>query len=161
MKMKYLSILFITIVLSCSAQEKDFTKKIQKISKNNKQNKVLHNGWYHISNQKNEFERVERKTGDKFYINPKPILIPENFKSHEEFENFEGDNGISVLFDSFGTKQWSKATDLASGSHLIFILNNKILSSSYVNSQITGGVSAFWKSEHTSREWDELNKILK
>ncbi len=155
MKKIFLITLFLSSIIGFSQE-----KKIDEISKNNKKTKTLYNGWYFISEERNEFKRIDRKTGDIYYINPKPIVIPENFKSYEEFEHPHGSKGISVLFDSFGTKQWANATDLATGSQLIFILNDKILLSPLVNSQITGGVCAFWKDEHTESEWSELRKIL-
>lgn len=135
-----------------------FKKEVSDITEKNIKNKTLQNGWYHISKQKNNFKRVNEK-GEVYYINPNAILTPKHFLKSEEFDNHQGDTAIAVYFNRFGTIEWEKATDRATNSNLVFILNNKIFSSLYVNGKITGGVCAFWKKSHSEKKWKELKKI--
>ncbi|MET2985323.1 SecDF P1 head subdomain-containing protein [Aureibaculum conchae] len=140
--------------------KEEFETKIEIIEKENIANKRLANGWYTTLSKENEFKRLYNKTSDEYFINPKPIVLPDNFSISEEYENNQGVKTIAVYFDQSGTDSWSKATDYNIGLHLIFILDNEILSAPLVNSQITNGASAFWKNELTEKQWKKIKEIV-
>ena len=154
------------LVISCQSSKTGLTKeefesKINSIEKSNLDKKNLANGWYETTRTENDFKRVDKKTSTNYFINPKPLILPENFSKGEEFENYEGIKGLAVYFDEIGIKIWSKATNENTDSYLIFILDNEILTAQYVNSQITNGASAFWKNDLTENQWNKIKGMIK
>lgn len=154
------------LVISCQTSRTGLTKEefdtmINSIEKSNLDNKNLANGWYETARTENDFKRVEKKTSTNYFINPRPLILPENFNKGDEFENNEGFKGLAVYFDDIGIEIWSKATDENTDSHLIFILDNEILTAQYVNSQITNGASVFWKNDLTENQWNEIKEMIK
>ena len=120
----------------------------------------LNNGWYEIIKSESGILKIDRKSGDKYFLNSKPIVTPENFQSHEEFENYNGDKGISIKLNKKGAENWRIATKNSIGSKLVFILENEIFCTQIVNSEITAGVFAFWKTQQTENEWKKLKEVL-
>ena len=141
--------------------KEDFESKIESIKNLNIANKKLADGWYETSKSENEFKRIDKITSIIYFINPKPLILPQNFSKIEEFENYQGFKGLSVYFDEIGIKVWSKATVGNIGSHLIFILDDDILTAQLVKSQITNGASAFWKNELTENQWKKIMGMIK
>lgn len=121
---------------------------------------ILKNGWYELNLSGSGIMKTLKKTGERYSLNANPIVTPKNFKSFKAFENYEGVEGLAIYFDKVGTKEWRRATKKAIDSYLVFILNNEIFCAQQVNSEITGGVSAFWKNQQTEREWKELKQLL-
>ncbi len=148
MKTKILT-LIIALTITCIYSQTD---------KN--QNEYLQNGWYEISKSESGVIRKDKRTNEKYYLVSEPIVTSKNIESYEEFSNFEGHEGIALYFDNKGTERWRIATKNSTGSYLIFILENEIISVQKVNSEITGGVSAFWKNLQTENEWKKLKEIL-
>jgi len=156
-------VILIIIVLGCtktknSLSEQELEGEIKKATEQNLATKTLVDGWYHISNDSNEFKKIE-KGNEAYYINPNPIVLPINFERGEEFKNHEGDEGLAIYFDKMGIEKWAEATKKAEGSSLIFILSNSILSVQSVNSQITNGASAFWKASLSEEDYKKLKEI--
>ncbi|CAG5084645.1 hypothetical protein [Parvicella tangerina] len=75
----------------------EFESKIESVENSNIQNKKLEDGWYAPSQEKNDFMKIDPKTSMKTYIDPRPIILPENISSFEEFENYEGSKGFSNI----------------------------------------------------------------
>jgi len=164
--MKTISITILAIlVISCKSSRTELTKeefeaKIISIENFNPGTKKLANGWYETTKSENDFKRIDQRTSTSYFINPKPLILPENFSKGDEFENYEGHKGLTVYFDEIGMEIWSKATDANTGSHLIFILDNEILTAQYVNSQITNGASAFWQNDLTESDWNQVKGMI-
>jgi len=167
MKMRKLIIIILGLeLLSCQSSKPGLTKeefesKIQVIEKSNIADKRLADGWYQTISTENDFKRIDKKTSNQYFINPKPIILPDNFNKAEEFENYEGAKGLAVYFDETGIEAWAKATGENTGTYLIFILDNEILTAQYVNSPITNGASAFWKSDLTENQWSRIKSMIK
>jgi len=165
--MKNLTIIVLGVVLltcqsSISGLTRDeFETKIDSVEKANLAGNKLDDGWYETTTNENDFMRIDKLTQNQYFINPKPIILPDNFFSGEEFENQEGVKGLSVYFDETGIESWARATHDNTDSYLIFILDNEILTVQYVNSQITNGASAFWKSDLTDNQWRRIKSMIK
>ena len=165
--MKKLIYLLIALsVLSCQNTKDSLTKDefesiINNAEKSNITKKQLTDGWYETSHKENEFLRVDKKTPIEYFINPKPIVLPENFKKFEEFENYQGFKGLGINFDKQGADAWSIATKENVGLHLIFIMDNEILTAQIVNSQIFNGASAFWEEDLNEEQWNRIKNTIK
>jgi len=164
--MKSLSLVFFILLLgSCQSSKYDidaeeFMIKIKEAHSSNLDTKKLVDGWYQTSRTENEFTRIDPKTSESYFINPKPLILPINFKKVEEFENNEGFSGIGVWFEKSGTASWSKATGQNINKHLIYIYKNEILSAPYVNSQIFSGNTAFWKQDFSENDWSKFKSVI-
>lgn len=166
-KMKNILLLIISIFLIACQNEstgrniEEFESKIESVENSNIQNKKLEDGWYAPSQEKNDFMKIDPKTSKETYIDPRPIILPENISSFEEFENYEGSKGVAIYFEETGIEAWAQATDKLTGSSIIFILDNEILTVQQVNSKITNGASAFWKSDLDDQDWKRIMKMVK
>ncbi|CAG5084649.1 hypothetical protein CRYO30217_02530 [Parvicella tangerina] len=69
--------------------------------------------------------------------------------------------GLAIYFEEAGIEAWARATDKLTGSSIIFILDNEILTVQQVNSKITNGASAFWKSDLDDQDWKRIMKMVK
>lgn len=141
--------------------KEEFETKIQATEEANIADNRLANGWYATLVDENKFERINKETEDHYFINPKPLILPDNFSKGEEFENNSGSKGFAVYFDQTGINAWSEATGDNEGSYVIFILDNEILTAQMVNSQITNGASAFWKNRLTENQWEKVKAMVK
>lgn len=138
----------------------EFEFKIQQAEKSNLAGNTLVNGWYQTASSENDFSRMD-EAAKQYFIDPKPLILPDNFNRAEEFENYEGVKSLAVYFDEVGTEAWAKATADNINANLIFILDNQILAAPYVNSQITNGVSAFSKGGMTAEQWNKIKSMIK
>lgn len=147
--------------LSQGLSVEEHKDQIDAITQSNISSLKLADGWYSISRDTNDFMRIDRKTDTEIFINPKPIVTPKNFIKTEEFESNSGEHGLAVYFDEPGSHDWEKATNVYSGSKLVFILDNEILTIPTINSKITNGVCVFWQSELTDSDWTRIKKVTK
>lgn len=134
--------------------------QIDAITQSNINSLNLADGWYSISSASNKFLRIDPKTGTELFINPIPIVTPNNFIKAEEFEANSGAHGLAIYFDEPGAMDWEKATNTYSGSRLVFILDNEILTIPIINSKITNGVCVFWQSELSDSDWMRIKKVI-
>jgi preprotein translocase subunit SecD len=124
---------------------------------------VLNTGWYYIVYDESGFKRQLEKSTDTFYLDPKPIVIANNFTKFEIYESKAGGQsyvGLTMILDELGTENWSVATEKAIGKQLAFILDNRLLHVASVNSQITGGVTALNRSDYSKRELENIKRII-
>lgn len=152
-------------VLACQSSKpgltrEEFESKIQHVEKSNRASKTLADGWYQTASFENDFMRTD-KTAKRYFINPKPVVLPDNFIRAKEYKNYQGTEGLAVYFDDIGTEAWAKATADNIRANLIFILDNEILAAPFVNSQITNGVSAFSKGGMTEAQWNKIKSMIK
>jgi preprotein translocase subunit SecD len=163
---KTILLLFFILSISCKSEGQEYLKKetsniINKAYNKNIANLTLVNGWYYVTKDSTGFSKKDSVSQVEYLINPKPILLPINFKKSKDFTNYQGFKGLSIYFDKVGIELWAEVTEKAIGKYLVFILNNKILSINIVNTQITNGVSAFWYDDLTDLEMVELKKLIK
>lgn len=102
----------------------------------------LETGWYYVTENGKGVERILESTGEVFYIDPKPIVTTKDFFIIKLEENNSGNPYLSIKFNGRGTTAWRIATGKAVGKNLAFILDDELLVTPYVNSQIDFGVSA-------------------
>lgn len=165
--MKNSLFIFISLlIISCQSPKKgmtseEFQSKIDSVEKLNLINATLADGWYEVSPKENNFLRVDKKLADTYYLNPKPIILSENFFTATEKQTNDGAEGLLVYFDDVGIKAWAEATDKNTRSYLVFILDNEILTAQYVISKINDGASAFWKKDCTDSQWERIKKMTR
>ncbi len=117
---------------------------------------VLQTGWYYIIDTTNGYKRQLGNSQTYYFIDPNPIVIAKNFRTLTIYNNKEGIPEMMMTLDEKGTEAWARATEKYIGKRLAFILDNKLLEADYVNSQITGGITALIGGDYTK---DELGKI--
>lgn len=127
---------------------------------------LLYTGWYYVIDTPNGYKRQLDKSNETYYLDPKPIVIAKNFTTFEIYESTFNDKqyfGLSINLDKEGTENWSNATRKAeiTGTRLAFILDNRLLQVSKVNSQITGGVTALNRGEYSRQELEYFITIIK
>lgn len=162
---KFYLIAISLLLISCSSlsqenSKKELEKRLEEIQKQNISTSKLITGWYFVENSSKGITKIDSISNIAYSINPKPILLPTNFKRGEEFANYQGYKGLSIYFDDIGTESWSIATEKATGSELVFILDDKIISINYVNSQITSGVCAFWYDKISKNDLDKIKNFV-
>ena len=135
------STLFLLVVLISNSQETSTNKK------------VLENGWYTLSTREG-IKRTDPVSGVDFYLNEKPIVTVNQFETYQLWTR-DSQLNVSIWFDQIGTENWRIATKKSTGSQLIFILNDQIFSSPYVNSEITAGVCLFTQTKSNRNEWSQ------
>lgn len=130
-------ILFLIISLTACGQ------KNKSISEHN--NNTLKTGWYYVSEKETDFKRQLNGSSETYFINPNVIVSVEQFSEIEFVENeYNGKEFFSLIiqFDKEGTKNWNTGTKNAIGSHLAFIVHDKLIAIPMVNAQIPNGISS-------------------
>jgi len=138
---KTILLIFFILSISCKSEGQEYSKKetsdiINKVYNKNIADSKLVTGWYSVTKDSTGFSKKDSISQVEYLIIPKPILLPINFKKSKEFTNYQGFKGLSIYFDKVGIELWAEATEKTIGKHLIFILNNKILSVNMVNAQM-------------------------
>jgi preprotein translocase subunit SecD len=126
---------------------------------------ILVTGWYYIIDTDNGFKRQLDKSLEFYFIDPKPIVVKDNFIHTEIYKtDFKGSypdyTGLTIRLDKIGTDSWAIATEKAISKRLALIINNKLVNAPKVNSQITVGVTALNRSEYNEREIEEFKKQI-
>ena len=67
---------------------------------------------------------------------------------------------LIMYFDKKGTKKWALLTKQSIHKDLAFIINNKVLMTPTVHSQITSGVSVLWGNNYTPEEMIAIKELL-
>lgn len=128
-----------------------------------KKNTVTHKlvtGWYESSTIETDFKRTDKNLYKEFNIHSKPILLAENFSEHKEIVTQWGQKALSVQCDKEGTKAWAAATKRNINKHLIFILDDEIISIPMVNAEITNGAFLLVLDELSFVQQTSLFKTL-
>lgn len=87
-----------------------------------------------------------------------PIFDGTDVKDVFADKNYQGDPMVVFHFDEEGTKEWERITYENIGRYVVFTLGDSVLSSSFINGQITGGVCAIFTN--SEEEACALAKIL-
>jgi preprotein translocase subunit SecD len=111
------------------------------------------------------YKRQLDKSGETYFLDPKPIVTAKNVSSFEIYESSYNDKkylGLTMLLDKEGTENWSFATRKAviTGMRLAFILDNRLLQVAKVNSQITGGVTALNRGDYSRQELENFKTLI-
>lgn len=124
---------------------------------------ILYTGWYYIIDSPNNFKRQLDQSDEGYYLHPKPIVTAKNFSSIEIYESgslTKKNLGLTIRLDKEGVKNWSYATLKATGNKLAFILDNRLLQVSLVNSQITDGITALNRGIYSKQELENFKIIM-
>jgi preprotein translocase subunit SecD len=65
-----------------------------------------------------------------------------------------------MTLDEIGTEAWSVATEKYIGKKLAFILDDNLLEADYVNSQITGGITALISGDYRKDELENIKAVI-
>ncbi len=151
-------------IVNCNSQspaKSTATKNsVDYIYQKNIQDSVLATGWYFIETDSMGFERQLEKTDEIYFLNPRPIVVVSNFKQVTLGKNRYDEWYLVVSLDKAGTQEWATATLKAIGGELGFVLNNRLLQVSYVNCQITQGMTAINSSNYTKEEYEEFKRLI-
>ena len=123
----------------------------------------LQTGWYYISEEKTAFERQLDKTSEYYYLDPNVIIPVNQFIKFELTDSkFQGEKYpiLIIYFNTEGTENWSIATEKMIGKQLALVINDKLIITPKVNSQITAGVSAINRLDYSKQELEEILTTL-
>jgi hypothetical protein len=124
----------------------------------------LRTGWYYVlRDSTNGCKRRLNKSIEAYFLDTHPIVNIKNFTALEIYESSAVGQkyfGLAIRLDKEGTDNWSIATAKSIGLQLAFILDNKLIQVSKVNSQITGGVTAINSINYTKQELENFKTIL-
>ena len=129
--------------------------------KKNIEDSTLMTGWYYLSEIEDGFVRQMDKTDDFHNINPYPIVIAEDIITLNIETNNIGDSYLAMRFGKRGTESWREATSNAIGKKLAFIVDDKLLSVSLVNAEITNGNSALYSTDYTKEDLEIIEQAIK
>lgn len=160
--MKYLfyCLFVLFICTNCNSKTADIPVDLEAVYQQNLKDSVLVTGWYYVTSDSTGFARKENKGEDVFHIDPRPIAVTDNLTKIELAKNNNGDFYIGMQFDKQATEWWATATRKAKGSHLAFVVNDKLLGVSVVNHEITMGASAFGNMLYTEEEYKNVIKDI-
>ena len=88
-----------------------------------------------------------------------PIFDGTDIKDVFADKNYQGDPMVVLHFDEKESKEWENITYENIGRYVVFTLGDSVLSSSFINCQITGGVCALFTN--SEEEACALAEILK
>ena len=125
-----------------------------------RQDSILITGWYYIVDSDSGYRRQLEMDTLFYFIDPTPIVSVKHFTTLEVTENKWHDAMLVIRFDKKGTKAWSEATKKYIGKQLALIIDNKLIVTPEVNSQITGGVSALGTAWYTKQDLEKFKAII-
>lgn|GEM_PF-5575322 len=159
---RYIVVIFFLITYPCIGVDdwEDYKKNIEIAKDLNFELDTLVDGWYTISRSKNKFGRIFHERSDTFYLNPRPIIVPQNFDSGSLFTNYEGEEGYSVYFDEIGAQIWSEVTKKNINKYLVFIMDDRIFAAQKIRAQITSGICAFWREDISDGDWKKIKTLI-
>ena len=155
-------------MINCNGQntskQTDFKTKIDSVYSNILEDSTLVTGWYYINDTKKGFERKLDKSNQSYFIDPKPIVIKDNFISIEIFKShFKGYPdyiGLKIMLDEYGTNAWSIATENAIHRRLALIINNKLVHAPLVNAQIPNGMTVLNRTEYSKKDIEKFKLMI-
>ena len=124
----------------------------------------LHTGWYYVLESKAGVARELDRTSEVYWIDPSPIVVAGNIVKFDLYKaTFNGVSswGLAMQLDSSGTSAWSIATDHSVGHQLAFIVDNQLISTPKVNSEINFGMTALNRGIYSKGELKAFKKTIK
>ncbi len=127
---------------------------------------ILVTGWYYIIDTDNGFKRQLDKAEEFYFIDPKPILVKEEFDKVEIFEtDFKGQypdyTGLEIRISQKYVDLWAEATEKSIGNRLGLIIDNKLVNAPRVNARIDGGRTSLNRTVYSKEELEEFKKRIK
>ena len=135
-------------------------KPISSITDEKNLDTTLQTGWYYVIDFDNGYKRQIKNSQVYYFIDPSPIVLSKNFKTLKIYNNQQGIPEMLMTLDEKGTEAWSVATEKFIGKRLAFILDDKLLEADYVNSQITGGITALISGDYTKDELEKIKTVI-
>ncbi len=156
---------------SCSSEKHNENNVVKNINIDSIYNQILKDsilvtGWYYITETDNGFKRQLDKTDEYYFIDPKPILVKEQFDKVEIFEtDFKGQypdyTGLKIQISQKHVNIWADATEKSIGYRLGLIIDNKLVNAPQVNARIEGGMTSLNRSVYSKKELEEFISRLK
>jgi len=152
------------LVISCDAQNNK-EREIRNLSfeecyEKNLADSTLMTGWYYISDIDSGFVRQLDKMDEFYTINPFPIVTVEDMTAISVEKNNWDDMYLLIKLGVEGTELWSTATRDAIGGKLALIVNDKLLCTSQVHSEITVGISALGRMDYSAEEYEKIKQAI-
>jgi preprotein translocase subunit SecD len=167
MKREYMFIavtLLLFLTAGCGFQSKKKVEirnlSLEECYEKNLADSALMTGWYCISGAGSGFVRQLDKTDEFYAVNPFPILTAEDIITLAVDKNNRGELYLSMKFGKAGTELWRVATGKSVGKNLALIVNDRLISMPYVNSEITTGVSAFGRTGCPKEEYEAVKQEI-
>ena len=160
----FIAIVLLSIMIFITNDRKsgnDIQISLEDCFKKNIEDSTLMTGWYYLSETEDGFVRQMDKTDDSHNINPYPIVIAEDIITLKIETNNSGDTYLAMKFGKRGTESWREATSKAIGKKLAFIVDDKLLSVSLVNAEITNGNSALYSTDYTKEDLEIIEQAIK
>jgi preprotein translocase subunit SecD len=124
---------------------------------------ILQTGIYYITDSVTHYKRC-RDSITCFNINPMPILTVANFKKisvYSKKPDYLMLRGLELNFDKAGTLTFDEATKKSVGKMLAIIIDNKLISSPIIMSEITKGKCIItFSNKITKSELEDIKKHL-
>ena len=157
-------ILLLFITTDCVSQNKKENNAYRNLSleecyEKNLTDSTLMTGWYYILDSDSGFVRQWDKTGEFYTINPFPIITAEDMikLSIEKDKNGEY---LLIKFGKEGTELWRTATREWVGGKFALIINDKLLCTPQVHSEITAGVSVLGRIDYSQEEYEKIKQTI-
>jgi preprotein translocase subunit SecD len=156
--------LLLFLTTSCGAQSKKMggirNFSLEECYEKNLADSTLMTGWYYMSDTESGFVRQLDKTDDFYVINPFPILTVEDIITLSIDKDNLGELYLLMKFGKAGVEFWRVATGKSVGKNLALIVNDKLISTPYVNSEITAGVSVFGRMGCSKEEYETIKQEI-
>ena len=158
----------LTSAVSCNVTEKSDKIKdadLESIYEQNIKDSVLATGWYYIIEAETGFKRQLDKTEEFYFIDPKPILIKEQFDKLALFKtDFQGQSedyiGLSIQIDKEYKDLWANATEKSIGKRLGLVINDKLINAPMVNAKIETGMSSLNRKVYDRNELEDFKRQM-
>jgi hypothetical protein len=152
-------------------EDQELTKKLSSIPVptaflgNEKDSLYLKTGWYMVTDDLTKGvpkEIIINGQNQTIYIDP---FIQLSVKDIEVFYLVKDPRvasrvNIMMYFNEIGTEKWSVLTEKSIRKQLAFVINNVVVSTPMVQSQITNGISLFDGADYTPKEMFALKRVL-
>lgn len=177
-------ILIISIACSCSTnltseklkerdqkEDKELTEKLpvvsipEKFLTNESSNNYLKTGWYSIFEDKTKGIPKEININGNIeiiYIDTIPQLSVQDIEFFYLTKEARLENVLNLImyFDTKGTEKWAILTEQSIHKRLAFVINNVVVTTPTVHSQIPNGVSLMSGNEFTPAEMLAIKRLL-
>jgi hypothetical protein len=124
----------------------------------NLKDSTLMTGWYYVTGD--GFALPLDKTDEIYKLNPCPSITAEDIIKLNVKEDNYGYTILTMQFGDRGTKLWSEATEKAIGNQLAFVVDNHLLYTPMVNSQISGGMSSLSKADYSKAKLENIKQLI-
>ena len=158
----------LTSAVSCNVKKKSDKIKdinLESVYEQNIKDSVLATGWYYIIETENGFKRQLDKTEEFYFIDPKPILVKEQFGKLEIYKtDFQGQSedyvGLSIQVNKDYKSLWANATEKSTGKRLGLVINDQLVNAPMVNTKIDNGMSSLNRVVYDRNELEDFKRQM-